>query len=530
MNQTPEEKDTSLSQAPETDLEESTIFSAPVEHKDTKKGSRMLRNGLLTTLLLLFVIGLAAVIWIYVPKMEEEITSSASEIDTTPLWSINSSNLDSVTIIKGEEKIEFLSVEIESTTSDESVETEWQIKGEDNSLISEEKIQTVITSISYLEYLRTMEDKEANYGFKTPNYKIEIKSKDGTNDKSLLVGSKTADGSGVYLNIEGSDTVYLAETDFISYLKTDPLYFADTSGLPAFSKDSDYTGEYFTEGALTNFDKIVIEGTSLSEKLTFKKNTGILDFGSYIITSPTHRYANTESVSGLYNVFTSGISGTGVYSFKNTAAEQKLYGLNNPDFVATIYAGNETRTFKVKMQNDENYALVGDGLRVILKVSPDSLPFAIYNVNDFYSNFMFIESLTEVSTMTVTEGDKSHKFTVITEKVENDEGEKENQIKSIKANGKTVDTENFQNFYEKLLWISAVEFSFIDTSNMAADLTIHITHNDGTKDTVIKYYQKSDMRYQMEVNGEKMGVISSSSFKNIFKYADNVANEKPYNS
>ena len=38
MNQTPEEKDTNLSQAPETDLEESTIFSAPVEHKDTKKG------------------------------------------------------------------------------------------------------------------------------------------------------------------------------------------------------------------------------------------------------------------------------------------------------------------------------------------------------------------------------------------------------------------------------------------------------------------------------------------------------------
>ncbi|MBO5852494.1 MAG: DUF4340 domain-containing protein [Clostridia bacterium] len=530
MSKNPEEKDTNLSATSETDFEESTIFSAPVEHKDTKKGSKMLRNGLLTTLLLLFVVGLAAIIWIFVPEMEGEVTSSAPQIDTTPLWSIKNTNLDAVTIIKGDEKIEFLSVEIESATSSASAEYEWQIKGADHTLISEEKIQTVISMVSYLEYLRIMDNKDADYGFSTPNYKIEIKSKDGNDDKTLLVGTKTADGSGVYLTVEGQDTVYLAEPDFISYLKTDPLYFADTTGLPAFSKESDYTGEYFTEGVLTNFDKIEIEGTSLSEKLTFKKNTGILDFGSYLITSPANRYANTESVSGLYNAFTSGIAGTGVYSFENTAAQQKLYGLNNPDFVATIYAGNETRTFKVKKQNDDNYALIGDGLRVILKVSPESLPFATYSVNDFYSNFMFIESLTEAKTITITEGDKSHKFTIITEKVENAEGKMENQIKAIKANGKEIDATNFQNYYEKLLWISAVEFSFIDTSNMEADLTIHITHNDGTKDTVIKYYQKSDMRYQMEVNGEKMGVISSSSFKNIFKYADNVANGKPYNS
>lgn len=524
MSLQPEEKDTLQSE------EESTIFSAPVAHKESKKGSNMVRNGLLTTVLLLCIACLAASLWIFVPKMEEDLTSSNPEIDTTPLWSLKTADLDAVTLTEGKNAIEFFSVEEETETSSDSSTKEWHIKGVDNTLISMDKTGIVINAITSLEYLKVMQDTSADYGFASPLFKVDIKAEDSAKDKLLLIGSKTADESGVYLKIDGEDTVYLAETDFLSYLNVNPLYFADTTGLPAFSKDSDYTGEYFTDGALTNFDRIVIEGTNLSEKMTLEKNTGILDFGSYIITSPTHRYANTENVSGIYGVFTNGLSGTGVYSFKATAEEQKVYGLNNPDFTATLYAGNESRTFKAKKQTDGSYALVGDGLRVILKVDAKNLPFATLASHEFYSNFLFIESLTEVSTITVTEGSSSHKFEVITETKENDEGEKENQIKNIKANGKEIDTKNFQNYYEYLLWLSSVEFNFIDTSNMTADTTIKITHNDGTKDTVIKYYKISDMRYQVEINGEKMGVISASSYKTIFKYADNVANGKNYSS
>ena len=46
----------------------------------------------------------------------------------------------------------------------------------------------------------------------------------------------------------------------------------------------------------------------------------------------------------------------------------------------------------------------------------------------------------------------------------------------------------------------------------------------------IKYFMISDMRYQMEINGEEIGVISSSSYNNILRYVENVANGKAYNS
>ena len=531
MSMTPEEKDTNYENpiASETE-EESTIFSAPVSHKDKKKGSNMLRNGIITIAILLCVALVASLLWVFVPKMEEDLTSSAVEVDTTPLWAVNDEDYASVTLTEKNGKIELFSVEVEGDSSTTKTDVLWHIKGVDNTLISTDKTQIVINALTTIEYLRKMEDKEADYGFESPSYKVELKGKKDAKDKTLLIGSQTADSTGVYLKIEGSDTVYLAETGFLNYLNINPLYFADTTGFPAFTKDENYKGEYFTDGALTKFDKIVVEGAALAEKLTFEPNTGVLDFGNYVITSPSHRYANTESVSGLYGAFTGGIEGVGVYSFTNNSSEQKLYGLNKPDFVATIYVDKETRTFKVKKQSDGYYALVGDGLKVILMVSADDLAFASYSLNNFYSNFMFIESLTEVDTITITDGSKTHNFKVITEATTTSDGETENKISSIKANGKVIDTQNFQNYYEHLLWLSAVEFNFIDTSKMTADVKITITHNNGTKNTVIEFYKKSDMRYQMEVNGEEMGVISSSSFKNIFKYAENVANGKTYNS
>ena len=514
----------------EVKAEESTIFSAPVAHKESKKGSNMLRNATFAIVLLLCVACLATSLWIFVPKMEDDSNSSNAEIDTTPLWSLKATELESVTITKDKDKIEFVAVEKEGATSSGASSREWHIKRLDNTLISMDKTQSAVSTITLLEYLKEMEKTDADYGFDSRLFTIDVKNKEASKSKTLIVGAMTADARNVYIKTTDTDKVYLAETRAFEGLSVNALDFADTTGLPAFSKESDYNGEYFSDGAITGFEKIIVEGTALSEKLVFEQNKGVLDFGSYVITSPSHRYANTENVSGLYNVFRVGLAGSGVYSFSNTEAEQRIYGLDKPDFAATIYAGDDSRGFKVKMQTDGSYALVGDGLKVILKVSADSLAFATYNVNDFYSNFMFIESLTEAKTITITEGNKSHKFDIITEQVENAEGEKENKINSIKANGKVIDTKKFQDYYEHLLWISAVEFNFIDTSNREADLTIHITHNDGTKDTVIKYYQKSDMRYQLEVNEEKMGVISSSNFKNIFSYAENVANNKNYSS
>jgi len=511
--------------------EESTIFSAPLAHKEAKKGSKKLRNTFLAIGLLGVAVAAATLIWAFVPKMEDSsATSSAAEIEEKPLWTLDSDKYSAITLTQGKESILLYSTKIKQESSDEKTERQWLIRDADNSLMSTDKTEGMVSAFCLIDYLRTMENPNADYGFDSPEFVVKFEGIDVKDNKTLTVGSTTADSSARYVKTSDSDKVYLVTAEHFETYSTNLLDFADTTGIPALSKDSDYNGEYYTSGVLNNFDKLIISGTALSQKLTIEPNRGETNFGLHVITSPQKRYANSDNVTLVFNIFSKGLSGSGVYSFKNTAAEQKRFGLTEPDFTATLYADKESATFKAKLQHDGNYAVVGDGMEVILKVPKESLSFATLGDVSFYSNFLFIESLTEIDTFKIENGNKSHSFSVEIEVTTNESGTSEKSVSGIKANGKQIDKKNFQDFYENFLWIPAVEFNFIDTSSLKADATINITHNDGTKDTVIKYFKISDMRYQMEVNGEKIGVISSSSYNNILRYAENVANGKVYNS
>jgi len=57
-----------------------------------------------------------------------------------------------------------------------------------------------------------------------------------------------------------------------------------------------------------------------------------------------------------------------------------------------------------------------------------------------------------------------------------------------------------------------------------------LTHIGGKTSTTVKYFKITNTRYQVEVNGVKMGLISSSEHTRIMKYAKNVAENKEYNA
>ena len=65
---------------------------------------------------------------------------------------------------------------------------------------------------------------------------------------------------------------------------------------------------------------------------------------------------------------------------------------------------------------------------------------------------------------------------------------------------------------------------------MTPTTIVTLTHKGGKTQTVVKYYQITTARYQVEVNGTKMGLISSSEHSRIMKYAQNVANGNAYNA
>jgi hypothetical protein len=274
---------------------------------------------------------------------------------------------------------------------------------------------------------------------------------------------------------------------------------------------------------------MIISGKAFGETHTIQsqKTDNITTFTAYKITSPTSRPANDDNIGNIVALFSYGIESTGCYSYSTEPEELKKFGLDNPDFSVTIYVGNIKRSFVATKQADGNYALYHEENKTIMKVDAASLAPAEYDRADLYNDLLFIENIGNANKLTVESGEEKQEFQIFTQY--NKETEKDD-LTAIKVDGKEIKMQNFQNYYQFLIGITAVSYDEYDTagSQPATVLTLH--HKDGSAPTVVKYYKVTSARYQVETNGVKMGLISSSDHTRIMKYAKNVAQDKTYNS
>ena len=250
---------------------------------------------------------------------------------------------------------------------------------------------------------------------------------------------------------------------------------------------------------------------------------------SYIsaAVSPTARPANDENIGNIVSLFSYGVTSSGCYSYLTTAEEQKKFGLDKPDFEVELQVGDIKSGFKATLQDDGHYAVCYEGNKTIMKVSPSALSPASYTRKDLFNDILFIENITSASQIIVESGEDKVDFSISTKY---DETSKRDTLNSVKANGKTVTTKNFQDYYSHIISMRAQSYDEADVKGIAPSTTFTIKHNNGTADTVVKYYPVKAARYQVVVNGVKMGQISSGDHARIMKYAQNVAADKTYNT
>ena len=161
-----------------------------------------------------------------------------------------------------------------------------------------------------------------------------------------------------------------------------------------------------------------------------------------------------------------------------------------------------------------------------MSVSADSIEPVAFERGDLFNELLFIENITNASQLKIESGAQSFKFDILTEK---NEETGDYNLTGIKVGGKEITKSNFQNYYQFLVSITAQSYEEHDTKGMEPETVVTLTHKSGTK-TVVKYFKVSSTRYQVEVNGVKMGLISSADHTRISKYAQNVVNEKDYNA
>ncbi|MBP3390071.1 MAG: DUF4340 domain-containing protein [Clostridia bacterium] len=520
--------------------EESTIFSAPEAHRDIVKKGVKLKKMIMAAVALVVVSAIAITVALTVPPLLDDKDNSSSEINPPMMDSKLFEGVDRVTLTRGSTIIEYKTIDREKETEDDDgnkvteIVKEWALKEVDPELTDYTNIDNTVNSYMEQHYTKKVSDNKNDgndYGFENPTYQVDF-YKEGSSDifLSLYIGGENPAKTGHYATTSQDNAVYYiaGESEFYHYQKnlTD---FVNPESIPAIAKDKEYSDDNFTEGQLVLCDKVIVSGKNLGDTYVIEAQDAdnVTTFTSYKVTSPTTRPANDDNIGNYVALFSYGVEATGCYSYSVTDEDLKKFGLIDPDFELTVYVDNIKRSFKATLQSDGNYAVFYEDNKTIMSVPAGSLTPATYDRSDIFNTLLFIENITNAESLSVESGMEKITFGIVTEY---DEKSDSNNLTKITVGGQEITKSNFQNYYQYLVGVKAQSYEEVDTKGLTPETVLVLTHIGGKTSTTVKYFKITNTRYQVEVNGVKMGLISSSEHTRIMKYAKNVAENKEYNA
>lgn len=500
----------------------STIFSNPEAHKEVvrKNGNKKRLTVVISALaaVAVLVAGTFAVIKLIPEKEDENSTPTIEEIE---VLSKADTDYKTVTVKNKNGSFKFYSVITKAQGEGAEDTAAWYMDGYDKELVNTSGISQIIGALTEISASREITEKTAEEcGLENPAVRADIVTQDD-GEFSILVGNPSPDNSGIYLKLSTKDTIYLVGDSLDQTLTFTALDLANTNSIPGLTMESKYS-DYATDGKLTSFDMVTLSGKNFAKKVVIKSNNDskTVEFMPYVVTEPSERVA--ENTDKLLSIFADGVSVLGAYSFDVTPVTLKKFGLDDPDFVATVKVMDFTYTYKFKLQNDGNYAVVNDDSKMIKMVSADSYEILGYRETDFYATWVFIESIDKISNLTVKIGGKTHSFDI----KENPDTEDEESPFIINYGDKSINCDNFQTFYRYCISLACSDFT-VDNVNTSEEASLIYTYNDGkTSPVTVSFKKATATKYQYSLNGKPMGKVNASEFKKLDKYLQQVINDQ----
>ncbi len=505
------------------DKEQSTIFSAPAEHKvkaPKKSGKKRITSIIAACLAVAVLVGGTVAVIKLIPEMTEDEAPS-SVFEDIAVVDTDSKAFKTVTITNQNGEFKFMTQQITATNDKGESETTdyWGVEGVDISKLSNTTMNTIISSAASFTAIREIDTKTASEcGFDNPKIKVAVAS-DKFDPYTILVGDTSPDGLGSYMMLEGTDKIYVAADSEFSDFDFALLDLADKTSIPTTTFTTDTSDNKGQDGAYAYFDSLTLSGKLFPETVTIVNNSAKTDSATlipYIVTSPTKRYANSESLTSLIGIFSSEITVAGSYAFDITDKTLKEFGLDNPDAVVTMTIDGEARSFKISVVDNDYCAVVYDGAKMIRKVLSSSFGFLNLTTENLYYKNLFMNSINDITALELNDSEGKVKFDISYEEDENS-----NKTYHISVDGKEIVTKNFQDFYADFVGIQCSDFSTQDIS-AKPDGTVTFTFYDGSK-TVIEFYKANDTQYQYRIDGIDMGKITSSAFNKMIKNIRSVA-------
>ena len=496
----------------------STVFSAPQEHK--KKAENIKKKKYLPAILaaILAVAILAGSIFAiikFIPEKKDDETSEPS-FQEIEVLKANSSDFKTINILNSNGFFKLFAKE----AKDEDATIFWYVEGYEEGMLDSSSVSYIADSLASITASREVTQRTAkDCGLEKPSLKADITDKNGKTF-SVIFGDESPDKSGYYLKLSTSDKIYVVDEYLYQAIDFTDASLGNTNILPAFDLfdiSSKYKGD---DGTLASCDKLTLTGKNFSQPLVIEPNRDemVAIYAAFNITSPQKRAA--ENVEGVFEIFKSGVTVSGVYALDKKAGTLKKFGLDNPDLTAKMEVEGRTLTYKFKLQGDGSYAAICDNDKLIKKVEADAIPFIDRKTSDYYSTWVCLNGIDKLKNFAITVNGETHSFSIKA----NPEEESDN-LYFVKYKGRTIKSPDFQEFYKTCIGLNCSDFT-TDKISAESSITVVYTYNDDIGGSQkVEFKKFSETKYQYYVDGVAMGKVTASSLRKVEKALESLVAE-----
>lgn len=321
------------------------------------------------------------------------------------------------------------------------------------------------------------------YGFDEPLASLKVEFKDET--VTVLLGNAETTTNGYYCKTDKSDSVYLLTSGMGSRLLSDKLYYLEKEITPSYDTNEELT-----------FDKIVLSGSVRDEIVILptpdSEDETYSEVFAYEIVAPAkapYDISGTDFLTGFFLLY-----GDTVVEIAPDEETLKEYGFDTPYSVASIESSSADFTITVGKVDGEYCYVMNDTDDVIYRCPLTSVGWLETQYQDLVSKMFLVPHIHTVSNVDIITADKSYKYSVSYDE----------SIDTVfaKCNNKTVNTANFQKFYQVLVSCYLENYN-VERVDGEPFMTLTYTYNEGGSDTVEFYTSPSDPRQFIVVyNGE----------------------------
>ena len=366
------------------------------------------------------------------------------------------------------------------------------------------------------------------YGLDKPAITLDAEYRSGSETK-LLIGDDSPSGKETYVAVEGSNTVYTVLSTYLANFRKGMIEFANNTILATPDQDN-YPNVLSLRIEREDLDyDIYIEHDKRKDDPDFTSGTS----ASSILVEPVEAYLNMEkSVEITNGMF--GLMGESVYSIDAKESDIAETGLKDPFCRVTMKTDdNKTNVLLLSEPfNDEDngkccYGML-EGGKAIYTIKAEKAKWLTVMPIDITARMFIGEYVWNITALTVEGGGKKYDFKITAKDPEKKEGLSSDDFTTT-MNGAEFDTERYRQFYAFVIGANAEEFAFEEKVPEGEPMArIVYTENYYNKPTTVEFYDYSNLKSLVVINGESRFIISKGFVETLIDNIGRIEGEEDY--